>query len=206
MSQQSAAIRPTWSRLAVAAGILMLVVASAAGGWALANARHGGAVFDGVGYQSRAAASIARVQSMKQLIADANLIVVGEILPQVVVPEADDFGGGDYMMTVEVREVLKGAVEGDSPIITVARYGMAPNSGVAHGVDDLAGPMGPGTAILALVPSAAPGIWEILGHTQGELRVKDGRIASKAGVTALNDYQGKRLGEAVREIKRQAGD
>lgn len=108
----------------------------------------------------------------------AELIVVGtptgKLDEKITTP---DGAFATYQQTIQVHEVLKG----DAAISTIRVLRAGVSSAMQQRnnvkVEGLAGPLSPGKQVLFLQPSADPGVWQVVGHSSGQLALQaNGRV------------------------------
>lgn len=133
--------------------------------------------------------SIARVPDVDRLVDEAPVIVYGEVLATYEIIPLHEYGA-DFIMSIDVRKAYKGS---PADTLQVLRGGLMPGNDVQREPDMLAGPLTPGPSVLFLQPSAMDGVFQVMGHTQGEMPVRDGKITKGRGPSALPDFVGMSL-------------
>lgn len=117
-------------------------------------------------------ASIALVRDERELVRRSTLIIRGTPIGKAqFVATSGDKSVGAFYHDVQVHEVLRGRVT--SKVIRVLRAGLNPEFRAANLVshEDLRGELASGNQILFLEPSADSGVFQIVGHWQGVLRL-----------------------------------
>lgn len=150
---------------------------------------------DGSG--SSVASSISRVQSADELSAAAEIIVYGNVRSDFQIVPLNEYGA-DYVMTLEVIRVFKGQSDTE---VKVLRGGLLPGNDADRDPDELAGLIAPGPTVLFLKPSPQAGVYVVIGHTQGELPVRDGRVTQGRGASAIRDFNGMPLEQFEKQLR-----
>lgn len=105
-------------------------------------------------------------------------VVVGEPQGSVSSREVIPGQAWDYAQQVRVTRVLKGPEPRAGEVVTVVRIGLSsasPRGGQPGHI--VYGPLDPGQHVLFLREGTAPGSYAVAGHIQGDLRLRDGRVA-----------------------------
>jgi hypothetical protein len=125
----------------------------------------------------RAISEIDYVTSTNELIGESSVIVYGVATGQPsFTVKSDDGMYGDYQQDVRVLDVLKGQATSSVKVVRIGLSAAAQASGVQ--ADDLGGRLPAGPTVYFLQPSAAPGVLQLVGHTQGSLVFgANGRVA-----------------------------
>lgn len=161
----------TWQHIVAALGIIGI-------GAAFAFADAGATAQPAARTVQLISADIDYALDEQDLTRRAELILVGT--PTGKIDERSTTADGTlatYQQTVQVHEVLKG--EAVASTIRVLRAGVSSSMRQRNDikVEGLAGPLAPGKQVLFLQPSADSGVWQIVGHTSGQLAVQaNGRV------------------------------
>ncbi len=136
------------------------------------------------------------------LVSEASLVVRGTVGSDVrLTPRSPDGLFVDFYLPVQVEEVVGGQDPGSA--VTVVWAGLSPSSSASVEDPDAglsATPPSPGEYVLFLQPSAEPGVYQIVGHTQGLLSLDaSGRVAA-VGQGGFRDMVGLTVAEIAQRI------
>lgn len=150
---------------------------------------------------------VEKATDVQTLVTNSELVIVGRPVGQVREVSRGS-AGADFYQDVRVDMVLKGDLGGKT--VRVVRYGLSTDASTGGvrviGADDVQGRLKAGRLIVFLQPSAEQGVYQVVGHSSGEMILDAaGRVVSAdpqvSGFTGL-DIEGV-LGK-IREVS--AGD
>lgn len=108
----------------------------------------------------------------RDLTSKAELILVGtptgKIDEMITTP---DSMFANYQQTIQVHEVLKGEAGATVRVLRAGVSSVAQQRNRVQ-VEGLAGPLTPGKQVLFLQPSAETGVWQVVGHTSGQIALE----------------------------------
>lgn len=136
-------------------------------------------------------ASVEYAQDEADLVRKSSLIIIGEPVGTVdeVVLTSDGYVS-DYYQSVKVERVLRGDNPGSTiQVVRVGPGSKALKTGVRHDGEGTLGPLKPGRKLMFLMPSAKPGVFQVVGHASGEIGLDASSrvLATRREVQALNN-------------------
>jgi hypothetical protein len=151
----------------------------------------------------RSISEIDYVSSTRELLNRSSLVVYGVAIGQPsFTVKSDDGMYGDYQQDVRVLDVLKGQATSSVKVVRIGLSSAAQASGVQ--ADALGGRLPAGPTVYFLQPSAAPGVLQIVGHTQGSLILgSNGRVA-KVETHGFDSFVGLTLSQVKALVARGA--
>lgn len=191
-------------RFVLASIALLAVVGAAAAASLSAPDRNGAGHQTASTYRTSAVSvDVEGYATGKELARAATVVVVGAVSAPRGVRASHDGRFVDYHQTLTVQHVLKGQAAGSIELVRSGLSGRAIAEGVRLEDDAPAGALPAGRYVLLLSPSAEPGVYQVVGHTQGALQFNGARTQT-TGHHGLQELNGLDLAE-VREIVTAAG-